>query len=468
MHARYRIAALPLFAVAITCATPAEPPMLPSVVSSPVSLGSGEVRITHQVVVLLDGSGTMHDRGSFPVASQLTRSFVAGLPAKNAATRAGGPADYLASFTGFQSTSFLPGAPAATAFDSASMQTGADAFQSRTGTFTPIPYTLRLAHDAIRAGSLRKAVVLVSDGLGDNGSGPNEAMQEEALVLAKAMIADSEGEVCLWAVHVGQDAPGDPVSGEKLMRDLGQLSPCGGFRKGEELVAASGASGSSGVLQLVRDVMLGSSGERGVGPDIGSCEGLTFSLNFLFNQYSLCHVRAQGDSAEGYSQSLAANRSRKERPGACEDALGPRQVRAILPKVIEALRECPDDPIYITGRTDTVDTPGYNQCLSELRAWELRSYLAKQLEGAAEPGIRELFLKRSKVVGLGESTFQQPVRPECGEPDNAEARGQMRRTEILTGRLLRGEIPAGVQPITSPPAGLAECRARRGAARDCR
>ncbi|MCP3985787.1 MAG: hypothetical protein GY723_15490 [bacterium] len=461
MHVWYRIAALPLFAAAITCATPAELPTLSSLVSAPVSLREREVRITHQVVVLLDGSGTMHDRASFPVASQLTRSFVAGLPEASSPTRPEGPSDYFASFTGFRSTVFQPSPPAQEAFDPTSLQAGADGFRSRTNSFTPLPYALRLTHDAVQAGALRKAVVIVSDGLGDNGSGPNEATQQEALDLASVMIAESEGEVCLWSVHVGQDDPEDPVSGEKLMRDLGALSSCGGFRKGEDIVA--GPDGA-GVLQLVRDVMLGIT----EGPDIGECEGLTFSLNFLFNQYSLCHVRPQGDAAEGYSESLVANRSRQESPGTCEDAFGPRQVRAILPKVVEALRECPNDPLYITGRTDTVDTPGYNQCLSELRAWELRSYLAKQLEGTGEPGIRELFLKRSKVVGLGESTFQQPVRPECGEPDDAEARGQMRRTEILTGRLLRGEIPAGVRPITSPPAGLAECRARRGSPRDCR
>lgn len=463
MHAWNRITVLPLLAFAITCATPADPPKLPALVSSPVQLGAGEIRITHQVIVLLDGSGTMHDRGSFPLASQLARSFVAGLPAASAPTKLGSPADYLASFTGFRSTAFLPGPPAATPFDAASLQAGADGFSSRTDTFTPIPYSLRLAQEALQAGGLRKAIVLVSDGIGDNGTGPSEAMQQEALDLAKAMVEESDGQLCLWAVHVGQDAPGDPVSGEKLMRDLGALTPCGGFRKGE---AIAGTAGGEGVLQLVRDVMLGGA-DRGAGPDIGTCEGLTFSLNFLFNQYSLCHVRALGDEAEGYATSLAANRTRQERPGACESAFGPRQVRAILPKVVEALRECPNDPIYITGRTDTVDTQGYNQCLSELRAWELRSYIAKQLEGEAEPGIRELFLKRSKVMGLGESTFQKPVRPECGEPDDAVARGQMRRTEILTGRLLRGEIPAGVQPITSPPAGLAECRARRGARRDC-
>ena len=460
MHAWKRIATLLLLAFAITCATPAEPPKLPSLVSSPVQIGADEVRITHQVVLLLDGSGTMHDRGSFPLASQLARSFVAGLPAADAPTKPDGSADYLASFTGFRSSAFLPGAPAATPFDAASLQAGADGFSSRTDTFTPIPFALRLADAALQAGGLRKAVVLVSDGLGDNGTGPNEAMQQEALHLATEMIEKSDGQLCLWAVHVGQDAPGDPVSGEKLMRDLGALTSCGGFRKGETL---AGAAGGDGVLQLVRDVMLG----RADIADIGECEGLTFSLNFLFNQYSLCHVRSRGDAAEGYARSLAANRSRQERPGACEGAFGPRQVRAILPKVVEALRECPNDAIYITGRTDSVDTPGYNQCLSELRAWELRSYIAQQLEGAVEPGIRELFLKRSKVIGLGESTFQKPVRPECGEPDDAEARGQMRRTEILTGRLLRGEIPAGVQPITSPPAGLSECRARRGVTRDC-
>ncbi len=450
MHARVRTFP-PLLALALACATPVPPPELPGLVTSPVEIGDAEVRITNQAVVLLDGSGTMHDRGSFSLGSQLARSFVAGLPSPDAPTRSGAPTDYLASFTGFRSTSFLPGVPAAAPYDPATLRADADGFASRTETFTPIPYVLRLSHDAVGAGELRKAVVIFSDGLGDNGSGPNEALQQEAIDVAKALVQESAGEVCLWAVHVGQDLPTDEVSGEKLMRDLGALTACGGFRKGEELAPAAGGGDGAGVLQLVRDVMLG---PGDVAPSVPTGPGITFSLNFLFNQYSLCYVRSASDAAEAYAESLAANRQREERPGPCPDALGPRQLRAFLPKITDALRRNPDEPIFITGRTDPIDTAGYNQCLSELRAWEVRSYIAEQL--AADPDAQELFLRRSRAVGLGEA---DPLRQPDGQDDPLR-RAEMRRSEILT-KQLPGDFPAGVQPLTSPPTGLAECRARR-------
>ena len=66
--------------------------------TQPIQVGADEWRVTDQVVVITDGSGTMYVNETFPEAKALTQSFVAAMPAANAPARRSG---YEAELVGF-------------------------------------------------------------------------------------------------------------------------------------------------------------------------------------------------------------------------------------------------------------------------------------------------------------------------------------------------------------------------------
>ena len=67
--------------------------------AGPVAMAAGEWRVTDNVIVVTDASGTMYVNETFPTAKALTRSFVAAMPAKDAA--AAHPGGYRAATIGF-------------------------------------------------------------------------------------------------------------------------------------------------------------------------------------------------------------------------------------------------------------------------------------------------------------------------------------------------------------------------------
>jgi OOP family OmpA-OmpF porin len=333
--------------------------------TAPVSATGEDWRVTDNVILITDASGTMWMKKTFPEAKALTRSFVSAMPSSDA--RAAQPGNYNTGLIGFggderKSTplaSFERGRLASTA---ASLEIMGDV--NGMGGTTPYAAVLTEAQQQLQGKRGRAALVIFSDGIPDS--------DEAAMYAAQRLVKSYPDEVCIHAVHTGDDP-----EGYAFLERLTRLTNCGSIR------AASSIGSGPEVQRFASTVML-APGLPAVAAAPGPCAGV---------------IRLRGIEFAFDSDAIR------------DDS------KPVLDVAVEQLDRCPDIDITITGHTDSIGTEQYNMGLSNRRAEATRRYFIQS-------GIAA---DRLDAEGMGEG---DPIAPN----DTASGRAQNRRVELSPTR----------------------------------
>lgn len=310
------------------------------IATSPIDVTPEEWRVTDDVIVITDASGTQYMNETFPEAKALTRSFVAAMPPADApAARPGG---YSAGAIGFGGSD--RNTVGLASFDRSSLANQAASLEvmgavDGLGGTTPLHAVLGESARALKGRSGRAALVIFSDGLPDEPAA--------SVAVAKQLVASHPGGVCIHTVQTGTDP-----EGTKFLQTLSGLSNCGTYRN------ASQISSSFEIQQLARAVFVGP-GVSSVAA-AGPCAGT---------------VRLRGIEF-GFDK---ANISESSKP--------------LLDVAVERLNECPEIKITIAGHTDSIGSEAYNNTLSYRRAEATKNYFVSKGVSAG----------RLSTEGLGES-----------------------------------------------------------------
>jgi OOP family OmpA-OmpF porin len=353
--------AAPLVAALGCTSIPEKPPIQ----TAPVSVTGEDWRVTDNVIVITDASGTMWAKQTFPEAKSLTRSFVAALPSADA--RAAQPGNYNTGLIGFggddrKSTplaSFDRGRLASTASE---LQVMGDI--SGMGGTTPYAAVLTEAQQELQGKRGRAALVIFSDGMPDS--------EEAAMYAAQRLVTSYPDELCIHAVHTGEDP-----EGYAFLQRLTQLTSCGSIR-------AANSVGSGPEVQRFASTVMLAPGLPAVAAGPGPCAGV---------------IRLRGIEFAFDSDAIR------------DDS------KPVLDVAVEQLNRCPDINITITGHTDSIGTEQYNMGLSDRRAQAARRYFIQSGVAAS----------RLDAEGMGES---DPIAPN----DSAAGRAQNRRVELAPSR----------------------------------
>jgi len=297
--------------IVLGCVAKTLPPQSPLSVS-PLTFGSGEMRVPDQVVVVTDASGTMYVNETFPEATALTQTFVAAMPARDSS-------GYEAGLVGFGGDERIKSPVAA--FDRGALASTAASLRvlgelGGYGGRTPYHDVLGEIRRSLAGKSDHAAVVIFSDGLPDD--------DPAAISAAKALAAGYAGTVCIHTVHTGDD----PMGSEFLGR-LSKTTGCGTSRE------ASSVSDPSSYMAFVRDVFVGEGKE-----DV--CSGV---------------IRLRGVEFEFDKANLTPTSE------------------VVLDAAAEGLRACPNVPVRVEGHTDSLGSEQYNYDLGLRRAQSVRTYL---------------------------------------------------------------------------------------------
>ncbi len=320
-----RGAALPLLAsLAVGCST-SLPDKTP-IQTGPMELSRDEWRVTDQVLIYTDGSGTMWVNETFPDAKALTRSFVSAMPERNVESASGG--GYSAGLVGFggDERSEAPLAP----FDRGALSSRAaslevmGALDGRGGT-TPYAAVLTEASNSLRGKRGRAAVVFFSDGVPDD--------ETAALQAAKNLLEGYSDGVCIHGVHTGTNQ-----EGYAFLKRLAQMSKCGGVRTASEF------SSAFEVQQFAKAVLVGPA-NRPPPVAAGPCEGGTLRLRGIEFEFDRATLTADS--------------------------------KPVLDVAAEELARCPEVRVTVSGHTDSTGSESYNMELSHRRAMSTRDYLVK-------------------------------------------------------------------------------------------
>jgi outer membrane protein OmpA-like peptidoglycan-associated protein len=325
------------------------------IAAAPIEPQPAEWRVTDDVIMITDASGTQFVNETFPDAKALTRSFVAAMPEANVPAASGG--GYSAGAIGFGGddrntvplSSFNRSALAGQA-ESLEVMGAVDGM----GGPTPLHTVLSESAKALEGRSGRAALVIFSDGLPDEPG--------LALGVAKLLSEEHTGGLCVHTVQTGDDP-----EGTSFLQGLAGLTSCGTYRN------ASQISSNFEVQQLARAVFIG----PGVFPvaSAGPCDGI---------------VRLRGIEF-GFDK---ANVSESSKP--------------LLDVAVERLSECPEINITITGHTDSMGAAEYNNGLSYQRAEATKNYLVSKGVSAS----------RLSAEGVGEAQPVAPNDSKDGRAQN--------------------------------------------------
>jgi len=349
------------------CAT--APPLAPEqpLQVSPVGMSGGEQRVTDNVFIVTDGSGTTYADKTFPRAKALSQSFAGAMPDATAPAKS---RRYNAGAIGFGGND--RSGMALSAFDRSALRSAVDQAHvmgkiDGKGGETPINHVLTEIGGQLAGQQGPAAVVLFTDG---DVSCPGPALQA-----AQALAAGHKDGVCIHAVQVGA-RPG----AEAFLRDLTSAgSKCGSYRPASD-VASAGAFTS-----FVRGVMMEQAPSappkaKAVAPAFDACKGMV-----------LTGVRFETNS----------------------HVLVPESV-SILDHAAAQLRTCQEVKITVEGHTDSRGSDAYNQQLSERRAGSVLDYLVRA-------GVNS---ERLNSVGVGEA---RPI----DSNDTKDGRANNRRVELM-------------------------------------
>ncbi|UCE87257.1 MAG: OmpA family protein [Deltaproteobacteria bacterium] len=342
----YRILPL-ILVVAVGCAKPL-PERSPLAVS-PLELGEDEWRVTEQVIVITDASGTMYANETFPEAKALTRSFVASMP--DADARAANPDSYRVGAVGFGGDDRIV-APL-DAFDRSTLAATTQDLEimgsiDGMGGPTPLHAVLAEVGEALMQAQGRTALVIFSDGLPD--------FPERSIGIATALVEGYRGELCIHTIQTGDDP-----AGRDFLTELAGVSPCGSAR------AAQTVADASSLTAFTRSVFAASAPPPVAAPAAvpDPCAGV---------------VRLQGIEF-GFDRDEVTSDS-----------------AVVLDVAAEILQDCAQLDVQIHGHTDWTGPEEYNQGLSERRAESVKRYFIGT-------GVEE---RRLSAQGFGES---DPVAP---------------------------------------------------------
>jgi OOP family OmpA-OmpF porin len=321
MRPYFKIFLTAVLAAGCTAKTlPTEPPI--SV--SPLRLGSGEVRVTDQVVTITDASGTMYHHGTFPLAKALTRTFVAAMPDRDVPAARGGAYDAGSIGFGGDDRIVAPLAP----FDRAALAGAAESLRvlgeiGGWGGRTPYHDVLAEARTALAGKRGIAALVIFSDGLPDD--------EAAAFRAARVLIVAYPGSVCIHTVQTGDDP-----NGAAFLDRLSKLTGCGSSRDAESVRSVSA------FMQFTHDVFVGGRAAPPPPPALDACGGV---------------VRLRGVEFEFDSAELTGTSA------------------VVLDAAAEELRKCANIAVRVEGHTDAIGAESYNQALGLRRANSVARHL---------------------------------------------------------------------------------------------
>ena len=319
---------------------PTETP--PSV--SPVTMGSGEWRVTDRILVITDASGTMYENETFPTAKAMTQAFVASLPPRGAPAE--NPDTYSVGSVGFSGDD--RDGVALGSFDRNALVNEANELQimgsvDGTGGTTPMHRVLEEAAVQLGGSPGRSALVVISDGLADD--------PELALAAGAVLVESVPDPVCIHAIQTGQDP-----DGTEFLTALTGLTDCGVLRNADSLRSSAQFS------QFTKAVVGGTAPPPSLPPvaAAGPCDSV---------------VRLNGIEF-----------------GFDRDDIDPGS-QVVLDVAVDQLRECGDIRVHIDGHTDSTGPEAYNEGLSRRRAGSAERYFI-------DAGISG---RRLETRGFGES-----------------------------------------------------------------
>jgi len=235
----FRAAALVLIGLAVAgCKSMGNKTVIPAGVTVPAE---GEHVSLHEVMVVVDASGSMFPGTSFAYAKALTQSMVKAFP--DGSYKAG-----LLSYGGEWTFEWVdyPAKP----LDRPALEQASDDLRFLSGS-TPLNEAIAYVGDKYFSKTANRALIVVSDG-----------KTEPQPLLDTAVSMAYGGNLCIHTVQVGEDA-----AGGKLLADLANLTPCGSYRHGDTI------STEAGMDSFIREVffqdlaiieMVGPDGTKGV------------------------------------------------------------------------------------------------------------------------------------------------------------------------------------------------------------
>jgi OOP family OmpA-OmpF porin len=208
----FRAAALMAVGLAVAgCKSMGNKTVVPASVTVPAE---GERVSLHEVMVVVDASGSMFPGTSFAYAKALTQSMVKAFP--DGSYRAG-----LLSYGGEWTFEWLdyPAMP----LDRAGIEGASNDLRFISGS-TPLNEAVAYVGEKYFSRNTNRALIVVSD-----GKTPAQPLFDTAADMAYG------GNLCIHTVQVGDDA-----AGAKLLADLASLTPCGSYRHGDAISTVEG------------------------------------------------------------------------------------------------------------------------------------------------------------------------------------------------------------------------------------
>lgn len=186
----------------------------------------GETLVVDNCILIVDASGSMYPPEKFPLAKELTRSFVQAMPD-------GGYTAALLAYGGESTDRWIKSTPGPV--DRQGLQGTASSLYWL-GASTPLALVFEKLKPGLVALQGRTAVVVYSDGKTDG---------EAVLDICTQIIGAAEGEICIHTVQFGNDK-----AGGALLENMAKLSGCGTYRLSDCITSAEGMD------EFVRQVFL--------------------------------------------------------------------------------------------------------------------------------------------------------------------------------------------------------------------
>jgi outer membrane protein OmpA-like peptidoglycan-associated protein len=194
-----------------------------TVTRAPVTVpGPGEYVSLHEVMVVVDASGSMYPGTSFAYAKALTQSMVKAFP--DGSYKAG-----LLSYGGEWTFQWID--HPLTPFNRMTLEDSADDLRFLAGS-TPLNEAISYVGEKYFTASTNRALIIISDG-----------KTQPHPVLDTAVRLAYGGNLCIHTIQVSDDPQGG-----KLLADLATVTPCGTYRHGDAIAT------DTGMTEFIRDV----------------------------------------------------------------------------------------------------------------------------------------------------------------------------------------------------------------------
>jgi len=283
---------------------------------------SNEQLVRDQLIILVDGSGSVGPGGKFNREKDLVQAFVRAMP----------QGDYLAGINSFGGTSKAEWLDVPLAqFESIRMVDGASGLEA-VGSMTPLATAIRAQQAEFSGIRGRGALLVFSDGEVRN--------EEDVLEECRNLQALHGGEVCIYTVQVG-----DSARGRSLLEEMANVNGCGKYYNGESLESAGAMDG------VVRDIFFEARSAPSVAPRPAPARKTLPLENIYFaTDSSVIDARYNTEIAE----------------------------------LAEFLKSNPGVRVQMAGHTDSSASDQYNDALSERRVEAVKAALMQRGVNASQ------------------------------------------------------------------------------------